>query len=82
MKLSDEEIFDAMRVALARDRQKHPNWPADPICGAGIVAKESGDLILATPPDRHENGPGSKMNEEALDVLVAAVRFLTETPQN
>jgi NTP pyrophosphatase (non-canonical NTP hydrolase) len=62
--------------------EKHPNWPADDIHGAAIVAEEAGELVRAALQSTYENGRTIEMHKEAIQTAAMALRFLMNMPIN
>jgi NTP pyrophosphatase (non-canonical NTP hydrolase) len=57
-------------------KNKHPEWPTDPIHASAIVAEEAGELTRATLQHTYENGRLEDAEKEAIQVAVTAIRFL------
>lgn len=66
-----KETSQFIMKELGKARQKHPNWPTDPVYAAAIVAEESGELVQAV-----LNRDTVNARKEAAHVVVTAIRFL------
>lgn len=76
--MTDETVFEIARRAIASARQHHPAWPRDVVHASAIVAEEAGELVQAALEAHYEGGKIERTFEEAIHVIVTAVRFLSE----
>jgi hypothetical protein len=70
---------------LNRAIAKHPEWPADHIHQAAIVAEESGELVRAALQQYYEGGQYMEMYTEAKQTAAMGLRMmlnLTKTATN
>jgi hypothetical protein len=71
------EVAPAVAVVLQeflRARQKHPDWPTDPIHAVNIITEEVGELAMAA-NDFYWQGRGG-MADEAIQSGAMSIRFL------
>ena len=45
--MKTEEVLSLVMTEIIRAEEKHPDWPADPVRAAAVVAEESGELVKA-----------------------------------
>ena len=75
--MKTEKIMSMIQAELNRAERLHPEWPADIVHAAGIVAEESGELIRAAL--RHEYAEGGTIEDvrtEAVQTATTAIRLL------
>ena len=41
--MKTEEVLSLVMTEIIRAEEKHPDWPADPVRAAAVVAEESGE---------------------------------------
>ena len=69
-------IYNLIADEYKKATQKHPEWPSDIIHASAIVAEESGELTRASLQVTYEKGKLLAVEEEAVQVIVTAIRFL------
>ena len=82
--MNKTEIWSAVNTELKKAKKKFPNWPDHHAAQAGIICEESGELMrecLQWKYELEETFEGQaqqqkRMNEEAIQVIVTAIRFL------
>lgn len=72
-----KQLIADIMAELTRAEAKFPDWPADPVHAAAIVAEESGELTQASLDFYyHREEARDKMRTEALHTAAMALRFL------
>jgi len=82
--MTRENAIELLLAELNRAERLHPQWPADEVHAAAVVAEEAGELVQAAlnhhywkpgMPDCYFNDP-AKMRTEAIHTGAMALRFL------
>jgi hypothetical protein len=71
-----EQINYEMIHELYRAEKKFPQWPKDPVHGAGIMAEEAGEALQAALDFYYGRGDSKKLKKEIIHTLAMAARFL------
>ena len=74
--MTEETAIKHIMAEVARARKKHPNWPADPIHQAAIVAEEAGETVQAALDCVYAGEPSGLVNIEATQCAATCVRLL------
>ena len=66
---------------MKRAKKKYPSWPDHAAAQAGIVVKQSGDIMAAALNVKYRRGNGvhnetKQMRKAAIKTIVAAMRLL------
>jgi len=77
-------ILDDIIKELKRARRKQPNWPDHAAARAGIVCRDSGELMKESLHLKYESGKDmmeceetiKKMRTAAIQCAVSCIRFL------
>lgn len=71
-----EEVLSLVMTEIIRAEEKHPDWPADPVRAAAVVAEESGELVKAVLDHEEKNSSQYAIVTEAIQTAATAIRFL------
>lgn len=82
--MKNQDIWKMIDDELRRAKKKFPSWPDHPAAQAGIVCEEAGELMQACLQWKYERmesldgqeGQIKNMEDEAVQVAAAAIRFL------
>ena len=74
--MTRHDILATIRSEVDRAERLHPNWPADPIHAAAIVAEESGELVRAALNHVYFGGDAAEMRTEAIQTAATCIRLL------
>jgi hypothetical protein len=79
--MTDEQVFDAVRIELSKARSRYAFWPTDMIHAAAIASEESGEVVKAVNNRYWQQGDDSwaDIQKEAVQAIAMWVRFLAET---
>lgn len=72
--MTERQAIEHLNKAIRYAKKKHPEFPADPSEGFGIMCEEVLELCRAI----NEKEPNDRILDEALDVAVTAIRFVEE----
>lgn len=83
VKIKRQEIWAMVDAEMKRARKKYKSFPDHPAAQAGVVVKQSGDLMKASLNVKYKRGNGFsseklKMRSSAVKTIVAAFRLLEE----
>lgn len=75
------EIWAAIESEMKSAKKKYPSWPDHPAAQAGIVSKQSGDIMKAAINLKYRRGNSVESNhlelrQSAIKTIVAAFRLL------
>lgn len=78
-----DEVLNKIKQELQKATTKHPTWPNDILHSVSIVSEESGELVrealqLVYEPEKTDI---LKVEKEAVQVAVTAIRFLMSIDQ-
>lgn len=65
---------------LIEAKRKHPEWPADQVYAAAIVAEESGELVQAVLNAHFSGTSRGHAKTEAEHTAATAIRFIANFP--
>jgi NTP pyrophosphatase (non-canonical NTP hydrolase) len=71
-----EECLVDILVEYLRARQKHPDWPTDPVHAAAVLGEESGELTQAALQFYYDDADKEDMYQEAVQCGAMSLRFL------
>ena len=74
--MKTEEVLSLVMTEIIRAEEKHPDWPADPVRSAAVVAEESGELVKAVLDHEEKNSSQYAIVTEAIQTAATAIRFL------
>lgn len=81
LRVKRQEIWAAIELEMKAAKKKYPNWPDHPAAQAGIVSKQSGELMKAAINLKYKRGNSVESNhlelkQSAIKTIVAAFRLL------
>lgn len=81
MREKRQDIWALVEVEMKRAKKTYPCWPVHAAAQAGVVVKQSGDLMKASLNVKYRRGNGfnsekSEMKRSAVKTIVAAFRLL------
>lgn len=81
LRVKRQEMWSLIDAEMKRAKALYPSWPVHAAAQAGVVAKQSGDLMKASLNVKYNRGNGfnSEMHEikkSAIQTIVAAMRLL------
>lgn len=76
MHLNEKSVLWSAIHELRRAENKFPDWPADPIHAAAILAEECGELQKAVLQWVYEQGSSNEIYKEGEQVIAMGIRFL------
>ena len=76
-----QEIWASVESEMKRAKKKYKSFPDHPAAQAGVVVKQSGDIMAAALNVKYCRGNGNilerqKMRKSAVKTIVAAIRLL------
>ncbi len=76
-----QEIWGLIEVEMKRAKKLYPSWPVHAAAQAGVVVKQSGDIMKAAINVKYRRGNGLnseklQMKRSAIKTIVAAMRLL------
>lgn len=74
--MKTEEVLSLVMTEIIRAEEKHPDWPADSVRAAAVVAEESGELVKAVLDHEEKNSSQYAIVTEAIQTAATAIRFL------
>lgn len=75
------EAWELIEAEMKKAKKKYPSWPDHTAAQAGIVVKQSGDIMAAALNVKYRRGNGlssetKQMRKAAVKTIVAAMRLL------
>lgn len=76
-----QDMWALIEAEMKRAKKTYPSWPVHAAAQAGVVVKQSGDLMKASLNVKYKRGNGfnsekSEMKRSAVKTIVAAIRLL------
>lgn len=76
-----QEMWNLIEAEMKRAKKTYPSWPVHAAAQAGVVVKQSGDLMKAAINVKYRRGNGLsserlEMKRSAIKTIVAAMRLL------
>lgn len=81
LSLDEKRWLCSIIVEYQQAMEQHPQWPADHVHAAAIVAEESGELVKAAIDHHYENGQYFNIHNEAIDTAATCLRLLVNMPE-
>lgn len=83
VKMRRQEIWAQVDAEMKRAKKKYKSFPDHPAAQAGVVVKQSGDLMKASLNVKYKRGNGLssekiQMKKSAIKTIVAAFRLLEQ----
>lgn len=71
-----KELFKCIEQELKFARDKHPEWPSDPIHQVAIMMEEAGEVLRAVNSYHHEQESYEEVTKELIQTAAMCIRIM------